>query len=145
MNKNNHYKKLEKIYYKASFNMMLKPEITISEKKCEIKSVFSDKVHHAAAAAHGAMIFKTLDDAAYFAANSIEFEEFLVTVSYNIQFVRPVFNEEIFSIGTVIEQNRHHIIAESKSLNRDGKKVAFGIGTFTKSNIKLDSLKYYKL
>ncbi|MAH80363.1 MAG: thioesterase [Rickettsiales bacterium] len=145
MNKVEHYKKLENIYYKAEFNMILKPIITISEARCEIKSIYSEIVHHAADAAHGSMIFKTLDDSAYFAANSLEFDEFLVTVSYNMHFVRPIFNDEIISIGTVKEQNRHHIIAESKSVNKEGKTVAFGIGTFTKSNVKLETLKHYKL
>ena len=53
MNKEEHYRKLENIYYKTEFNMILKPIITISEASCEIKSIYSEIVHHAANAAHG--------------------------------------------------------------------------------------------
>ena len=145
MSERDHYKKLENIYYAAELNMMLNPSISISKGKCELDTEFGAHCFHAAAAAHGALIFKTLDDSAYFAANSLILDYFLVTVSYNVHFVRPVFSEKIHSIGSVVEQTKNQIIAESTSYNSKNKKVAFGVGVFMKSHTKLNDLKYYKL
>jgi len=41
-------------------------------------------------AMHGSVYFKCLDDAAFFAANSIVQEVFVLTVTFNVVLLRPV-------------------------------------------------------
>ncbi len=46
-------------------------------------------LHHAGGAVHGANYFKAMDDAAFFAANSLVDDVFVLTVSFNVYFLRP--------------------------------------------------------
>jgi acyl-coenzyme A thioesterase PaaI-like protein len=41
-------------------------------------------------AAHGTIYFKMLDDAAFYAANTLVTDRFLLTTSFNLLFSRPV-------------------------------------------------------
>jgi acyl-coenzyme A thioesterase PaaI-like protein len=45
-------------------------------------------VHHAAGAAHGTIYFKMLDDAAFYAANSLVSDRFLLTTAFNVLLTR---------------------------------------------------------
>jgi len=48
------------------------------------------ELFHAAGALHGAMYFLALDNAAFFAVNSLVEDVFVLTVSFNIYLLRPV-------------------------------------------------------
>ena len=143
MKKKDHYRHLESLYYSAPFNKHLSPTLSIKKGTSTLETHLHSQFFHAAKASHGAIIFKTLDDAAYFAAHSLEMEYFLVTVTFHINFIRPVFDETIQSIGTVISQTKNHMVCDSKSYNASKKLVASGTGTFMKSNVKLNTINGY--
>ena len=89
---------------------------------------------------HGSAIFKLLDDAAFFAAQSLEYEFFVVTASYNSHFIRPINDGVLMGYGTVIESTKTQIFADSHIENEDGKIIARGSGIFMKSTIEIASL-----
>jgi uncharacterized protein (TIGR00369 family) len=141
-----HFRKLEKMYLSANINTMIfdTTTITISEKTAEIGLTISEKYFHALGAIHGSVYFKLLDDAAFFAVNSIVEDAFVLTTSFNINLVRPVTKGKLRSVGTVRFQSPNLYVAESRLYNEDGKEVAFGTGNFAKSKIQLPDVIGYK-
>ena len=142
-----HYRKLERMYSHANVNTMIFDTTTceISEGLAEIGLDISDKYFHALGAMHGAVYFKLLDDACFFALSSLIEDFFLVTTSFNINFVRPVNSGRVKAVGKIKFKSRQVFVAESILYNEEGKEVAFGTGNFTKSKIMLTEDIGYKL
>jgi len=134
-----HYKKLEKMYLQANINTKIFETTTvkISEEMAQIGLEVSDTYFHALGAIHGSVSFKLLDDAAFFAVNSIVKDAFVLTTSFNINIIRPVNKGIITAIGKVKFKSRNLFVAESTLYNEEGKEIAFGTGNFTKSKIEL--------
>jgi uncharacterized protein (TIGR00369 family) len=110
---------------------------------CRISLPLREDYYHAMGAAHGAVYFKLLDDAAFFAVQSQVIDYFVVTTSFNIHLVRPVASGELHAEGRVKFQSRNHFVAESKLFNERGKEVGFGTGTFMRSRVLLSETDGY--
>jgi uncharacterized protein (TIGR00369 family) len=95
-------------------------------------------MHHAAHAAHGAVYFKMLDDACFFAVQSLVTEVFVLTVSFQVYLMAPVTAGEMVSRGRVVHQTKRLFIAESV-VEVDGVSVARGSGSFMRSKTPLDA------
>ena len=65
-----HYRKLERMYLAAPTNEYFRPAIAVDEGNAKIEIEVRRDFFHAADAVHGAVYFKALDDAAFFAASS---------------------------------------------------------------------------
>ena len=134
-----HLRKLERMYLAAPVNNQVYNGITIviSEEKAELTLKIEEKYFHAANAIHGSVYFKMLDDAAFFAVNSIIRDVFVYTVSFNIQLLRPVSSGIIKSIGELKFKSSNLFIADSILLDENNKLVGRGSGNFMKSKIEL--------
>ena len=91
----------------------------------------------AAGAVHGSVLFKALDDAAFFACNSLVRDVIVLTVSFHVLFMRPVSSGELRSTGRVIQASDKLLLAESCVCDDQGREVARGTGCFGKSRIRL--------
>lgn len=60
------------MYLAAPINKIYPPKIWVSEASAEIQIDVKPEYFHGAGAVHGSVIFKLLDDAAFFATNSLE-------------------------------------------------------------------------
>jgi uncharacterized protein (TIGR00369 family) len=132
-----HFRKLENMYLRAPTNKYYNPSIKIEKGMAVISLAVRQDFFHAAQAVHGSVYFKALDDAAYFAVNSLVNECLLVTVSFNLHFVRPVSDGIIKAEGKVTQHGKKISFAESILLNERDKLIARGSGTFIKSDITL--------
>lgn len=112
----------------------------LSEGKAQYQLEVKKDYFHGAEALHGAVYFKMLDDAAYFACATLVDDFFLVTKSYEIEFIRPVPGGVLTAIGKVLESDAEGFIAESEIINEQGKLVGRGSGAFVKSRKKLSDL-----
>ena len=141
-----HFRKLERMYLSAPVNNHLYNgiTITISEQKAELTLKIDEKFFHAAKAIHGSVYFKMLDDAAFFAVNSIVNDVFVYTVSFNVQLLRPVSSGIIKSIGELKFKSSNLFIADSTLLDENNKLVGKGSGNFMKSKIELTQEIGYK-
>ena len=144
MSKEEHYRKLEHMYLSAPVNEYYAPEIHISEGQAEVAILIRQKFFHAANAVHGAVYFKLLDDSSFFAANSLVEGVFVLTVSYNVYFTRPVSEGVMKATGKVVQASRRLIIAESVVVDSEEREIARGSGTFMRSMIKLTEEIGYK-
>ena len=132
-----HYRQLEQLYLKANCNQYYSPSIQISDGSTEIRIQVQDKYLHGAGAVHGAVYFKVLDDAAFFSANSVVPDKWVLTANFTLYFIRPIISGEIRAVGKVTHIGKTQILAESVAYNREGKKIATGSGTFIVSRLRL--------
>lgn len=141
-----HYNKLERMYLQANINTALYDTTTvkISEGLAQIELKISEKYFHALGAIHGSVYFKLLDDAAFFAVNSIVKDVFVLTTSFNINLIRPVDKGIIIAVGKIKFKSKNLFVAESTLYNEENKEVAFGTGNFAKSKIELSEKIGYK-
>lgn len=137
--KNTHFDKLANMYLQANVNTMIYDTTTcdISDGAAEIGLEISEKYFHALGAMHGSVYFKLLDDAAFFAVNSVVTDVFVLTTSFNINLTRLANKGKIKAVGNLKFKSRDLFVAESTLYNEDGKEIAFGTGNFAKSKIAL--------
>ena len=139
-----HFRKLERMYLSAPVNEYYAPEIHISKGQAQVSIPVHRDFFHAANAVHGAVYFKLLDDSSFFAANSLVEDVFVLTVSYNVYFTRPVSEGVMKATGKVVQASRRLIIAESVVVDSEENEIARGSGTFMRSKINLTEEIGYK-
>ena len=114
-----------------------KINLTVTSEQAEITLPIESKFFHAANSLHGSVYFKLLDDAAFFAVNSIVSDVFVYTVSFNIQILRPVTRGTIKSIGKLKFKSSNLYIADANLYNDQNQLVGCGSGNFMRSKIAL--------
>ena len=140
-----HFKALESLYASAPINRLFPSAIDIPEAGfARIRFEVSESVYHAAGAAHGASYFKMLDDAAFYAANSLVTDRFLLTTGFNLLFTRPMASGPVVAEGRWVSGRRRVLVAEARLIGPDGEEAARGTGTFMRSRIPLSSLPGYR-
>ena len=132
-----HYRKLERMYLGAPVNEYFRPEIRISEAEAEIRIPVRREFFHAANAVHGSVYFKALDDATFFAANSLVTDVFVLTASFNIYLLRPISEGTLIARGRVVNRSKRVIIAEGVLVDDRDREIARGSGSFLPSTIEL--------
>jgi acyl-coenzyme A thioesterase PaaI-like protein len=93
---------------------------------------------------HGALYFLALDNAAFFAANSLLEDVFVLTTSFTTYITRPVSEGVVTAYGKVVNQNRTQFICESVLYNDDDKEIARASGIFVRSKTPLSEKIGYK-
>ena len=121
----------------APINVPLEPRLTIAEGKAELILGTHQGMHHAAGAVHGAIYFKLLDDSAFFAANSLVPDVFVLTASFTVEFFRPVVSGALRAVGEVTKPGRNMIFASSHLYDTGGNEIGRGTGIFARSKIAL--------
>ena len=140
MNNKQFYSNLIEMYLKAPVNKAFDPSLTIEDKKSYLEIEVNKNYFHAAHYVHGAILFKLLDDSAYFAAQSIEHTNFIVTATFNSHFIRPVNKGTLRAEGNVITQTKSRIISKSAVFNQQSKLIAYATGVFMPSSSRLDEI-----
>jgi uncharacterized protein (TIGR00369 family) len=140
-----HFRRLEALYRSAPVNQSFESEIQITGAgHARIRFQVDDSSFHAAGAAHGTVYFKMLDDAAFYAANSMINDRFLLTTAFNLHFTRPMRTGEAVAEGRWVSGRRRVMIADAHIIGPDGEEAARGTGTFLRSHIPLSSLSGYR-
>ena len=141
-----HWSKLERMYLGVGINSHFYETTTlkISEKRAEVGLTISEKYFHALGAIHGSVYFKLLDDAAFFAVNSIVEDAFVLTTSFNVNLIRPANSGKIRAVAKVRYQSKKLFVADATLYNEQGKEIAFGTGNFVKSKVPLSEEIGYK-
>jgi len=143
MNKDPHFTALENMYQAAPINAFFRPKIEVSDSKSTIEIEVSERLFHAAGAVHGSVYFKLLDDAAFFAANSLEREVFVLTTSFTTYITRPLSSGTLRSVGRVVNRNKSQFIAEAIAYDSEGREVGRGSGIFVRGKSPLRGIRGY--
>ena len=136
--KHTHFEALVAMYGRAPINHWFRPVLRIPEEgRAEIEMTVREDFHHPGRSIHGAVYFKVLDDATFFAAQSLVTDCFLVTSSFQLYFLRPVSEGLLLARGQIVSRSKRLYIAEGVLFDSLGKEVARGTGTFMPSSIQL--------
>ena len=139
-----HHRALERLYASAPVNALFASRLeVIGEGRSRIVFEVTERSYHAAGAAHGTIYFKMLDDAAFYAANTLVTDRFLLTTSFNLHFTKPVRAGSVVAEGRWISGRRRVFVAEARLVDSSGEEIGRGTGTFMRSRIALSSLPGY--
>ena len=140
-----HFRALEQLYAAAPVNQLFDSRLEIPEPGlARIHFVIEPRHFHAAGAAHGTSYFKMLDDAAFYAANSLVTDRFLLTTAFNLLLTRPLGAGPVTAEGRWVSGQRRVFVAEARLIDASGEEAARGTGTFMRSRIPLASLRGYQ-
>lgn len=140
-----HFRALESLYAAAPINRLFDSRLEIAEPgTARIHFTVDQRHFHAAGAAHGTSYFKMLDDAAFYAANSLVTDRFLLTTQFSLLLTRPLSEGPVVAEGRWISGQRRVFVAEARLVAADGEEVARGTGTFMRSRIALATLPGYR-
>jgi uncharacterized protein (TIGR00369 family) len=139
-----HYRALERLYAAAPINALFASRLEIAgDGRARLTFTVTREIYHAAGAAHGTIYFKMLDDAAFYAANTLVTDRFLLTTSFNLHFTKPVREGEVVAEGRWISGRKRVLVAESRLVDSMGDEIGRGTGTFMRSRIALSGLPGY--
>ena len=140
-----HLRSLESLYDSAPINRLFESRLALATAgQSRIHFTVSTSAFHAAGAAHGTLYFKMLDDAAFYAANSLVTDRVLLTTAFNLHFTRPMREGAMIAEGKWISGKRRVFVAEARIIDGDGEEYARGTGTFLRSHIALSGLVGYR-
>ena len=141
-----HFRALENLYAAAPVNSLFESRLEIvGAGHARISFTASERYFHAAGATHGTLYFKMLDDAAFYAANSLVSDRFLLTTGFNLHFTKPLREGRVTAEGHWISGKRRVFIAEAHLMDEEGDEIGRGTGTFMRSHIALSGLDGYRL
>ena len=140
-----HYRALERLYDSAPINRLFASRLAVTDEgAAQITFDVTEEVFHAAGAAHGTIYFKMLDDAAFYAANTLATDRFLLTTSFNLHFTKPVKLGRVTATGKWVSGRKRVFVAESRLVDDEGDEIGRGTGTFMRSRISLSGLPGYR-
>ena len=139
-----HYIKLENMMHSAPVIQLTGASVAV--KKGEAQSILPVRKDfcHSAGAMHGALYFLALDNAAFFAVNSLVEDVLVLTTSFTTYITRPVSAGVVKAIGKVVNQNRSQFIAESVLYDSNDNEIARANGIFVRGKIPLSDKIGYK-
>jgi uncharacterized protein (TIGR00369 family) len=139
-----HWRALEGLYASAPVNELFRSSLEVlGEGRARISFDVDPRLFHAGGAAHGTIFFKMLDDAAFYAANTIITDRFLLTSAFNLHLTKPLRAGPVVAEGRWVSGRRRVLVAEARLIDADGDEAARGTGTFVRSRIALSSLPGY--
>ena len=137
MSVKSHFEKLESMYAAAPINRIYEPIMTVSKGEAVIEITLSEAFHHSAGGVHGSVYFKMLDDAAFFAANSLEEQWFVLTTSFTTYITRPIASGKMKSVGKVVNMNKSQFIVEAIVYDENEREIGRGNGIFVRGKLPL--------
>ena len=139
-----HFRALERLYASAPINRMFASRLSIpAAGHAVIEFTVDEAVYHAAGAVHGTVYFQMLDDAAFYAANSLVSDRFLLTTAFNLLFTRPLKAGRVRAEGRWVSGRRRVYVAEASLIDEIGEEIGRGTGTFMRSQTALSGLPGY--
>lgn len=132
-----HFRALEHMYVSAPVNRQYDTDLTVEEGAATVVLDVSEEDFHAAGALHGHVLFKILDDAVFFAANSLVTDVFVLTAGVDVDLVRPVTGGTVTAEAEVVHPGRTRMLAEGEVRNEEGKLVARGSASILRSEVEL--------
>jgi len=123
--------------HSAPFVQLMGARVHVMHGEATIEMEVRPEYFHSAGAMHGALYFLALDNAAFFAVNSLVDDVFVLTNSFTTYLTRPVSEGTVRAEGRVVNSNRSQFIAEAVLLDGEGREIARGNGIFVRSKVPL--------
>ena len=125
------------MYHRAPINSTIPSRLKVNEGRAEVHYEVSKSYWHSAGAAHGSAYFKGLDDAAFFAANSMVESNFVLTLKFEVELLAPFDGELLRALGVFERREGRKIWSTAELFGSQGLLIARGRGLFIVSQIPL--------
>jgi len=132
-----HFRHLESLYHAAPSNQLTPAEMVIGDGTAVVTMRVEPNYRQAVGGVHGMLIFKLLDETAFYAANSRVTDVFLTTASMNTHFTSPPHGDVVTATARVLQQGRSTVLVEASVYDADETLVAHATGTFVRTRIAL--------
>ncbi len=142
-NAEDHHRSLERMYVGAAINRSIPSQINVADGQAEVSMKVSEDFWHSGYAMHGSMYFKGLDDAAFFAAQSVVTRNLILTVKFEIELLGMVRCETLTAKGSFNKQEGRKLWACAELFDDDSRLVARGKGLFLVSDISFSETTGY--
>ena len=139
-----HHERLIRLYKKAPIHDFYQGlDLQLEAGKAVITLPVDARYFHGGMAVHGSVYFKLLDDAAYFACQTMVHDFFILTTNFNISLRRPITAGLLTATG-LFESVSDNVLKGTATLTDDqGKVCGTGTGEFMKSKTGLGDLRDY--
>lgn len=131
------------MYEAAPINKKFAARLRVSKAETRVEMTVTKDSWHAAGAQHGTPYFKALDDACFYAANSVVEDVFMLTSAFNLHLTRPFDEGLMVAQGRLVHGKRRVYLAEASLTDGDGRDLGFASGTFMRSRIPLSTIPGY--
>ena len=131
------------MYHSAPINQSVPSRLVVQQGEAEVRMKVGPQYWHSAHAMHGSLYFKGLDDAAFFAANSVVTDSFVLTARFEIELLAKVTCEDLRALGFLERREGKKVWARSELYDDEGQLVARGSGLFIVGGIPLASAEGY--
>ena len=91
---------------------------------------------------HGAIYFKLMDDACFFAALSLNKSKFVATSDFNIHYLKPISEGRITAKASVIQKRKRFYLCEAKIFDDEDQLCSYGSGKFVEPKTQYSYKKY---
>ena len=139
-----HLRALETLYASAPINRWFASTLALPAGRCGIDFSLSPDSFHAAGAAHDTLYLKMLDDAAFYAANTLVSDRFLLTTAFNAHFTKALKRGQARAEGRWISGRRRVFVAEARTIDSSSEECVHDTGTFLRLPIALSGLVGYR-
>ena len=140
-----HFAKLKNMYNSAPCNEYYAPSLSVYKGQATVSITVKPKMFHAGGALHGSVYFKAMDDAGYFAVNSLVTDCMVLTSSFNCYLTRAITSGVITAKGQVKHAGRKLYLAEVVLSDASGETAGRGSGVYMPSGMSLVEEMGYKL
>ena len=131
-----HRRALERLYDAAPLHGRIPMRLEVGVATARVHFEATADFHHAARSLHGSLLFKMLDDAAFFAIASEDDDVFAPTARFEVEFLRPVGTGPLVADGRVTGAEGRRRTAEAEVRTSDGVVVARGRGEFSRGRTR---------
>jgi uncharacterized protein (TIGR00369 family) len=128
-----HLARLERVYHAAPTNGLMPARLHLDPGRATVRMEVAAGHLQAVGSVHGMVLFKVLDEASFYAANSLVEDVFLTTAGMHVQFVRPVEGGVLVATAEVVHAARSSFLVDAEVRDPAGELVARSTGTFVRT------------
>tara|TARA_B100000674_G_scaffold377074_1_gene319572 strand:- start:458 stop:883 length:426 start_codon:yes stop_codon:yes gene_type:complete len=139
-----HFRKLERMYASAPVNAHFAPILRVGQGEASVRIPLRPDFYHSAGAVHGSVYFKAMDDAAFFAANSLVSDFFVLTAKFEVELLRPVSIGEMCARAEVTGEDERRIYCAVSLYDSEDQLIGRGRGEFARSKMPLTPKVHYR-
>ena len=144
MDREEHYRKLERLWTGAPINQGRETSLSISEGEATVTLKIIPDYFHAGGSLQSSLYLSVMDDAAYFAAASLVPDMVLATASFHLHLTRPVNEGTITAVARVVQRSQRLLLADVEMYDESGRVVSRGTGTYMHTGQRLSEIPGYK-
>ena len=139
-----HFDKLEKMYSNSNLNKILEGKIEISQGESILNFHFRKNMQSETKNIHNAYNFMSMENVAFYAANSLIEDVLVSTRSFEVSFFKPTNSKKLTAKAKFIEKSMGNYIISTELLDHNGIVISKGKGIFRRSKTLLKNIKNYQ-